>query len=236
MAGQTPADRYEIDVANYINGIPNVSATRPKVSSKYSDIVLTFNGVRTWLEVKMNHTDNLGNTRVSFDGEKWIASSSGPIAQFSTKLLSESAQALSFLEDLGKHSNKTFFKIPTTRGGIKEPDVVPLEVMRSFFDDRLRYIVHEEDVDLGELVTQHYLTGKEEPAHYMQAGDDFYMIGADNPCGLSSDIPVVTGRGVFKMRISTRSAFYEVVPEIKIRSLPSSPYSCAPGTLKPHPF
>lgn len=44
-----------------------------------------------------------------------------------------------------------------------------------------RYIAIETDVDLGKLVTEHYLKGKEEPAYYMQAGDDFYMIGTSNP-------------------------------------------------------
>ena len=98
-------------------------------------------------------------------------------------------------------------------------------------------------VDLGKLVTAHYLEAKAEPAEYMQAGDDFYMIGTTNPLKLARDIPVLGAggscKGDFKMRIGVRSsssAFYEIQPEIKITNMPKSPYSLKPGTTKKNPF
>lgn len=87
-----------------------------------------------------------------------------------------------------------------------------------------RYIAIETDVDLGKLVTEHYLKGKEEPAYYMQAGDDFYMIGTSNPLDYPGIFQFFLGGGDFKVRISTRSKFYEVQAEVKIIKMPNSKY------------
>lgn len=230
------SDLHERAVANYLSQIPNVSAHKPKVSTKYSDVIVEYGGKQSWLEVKMNHSDQLGNNRVSFDGEKWVASKDAPITRFSLPFLNSHPSALQFVEDLKKFSKRSFIKIPTTYKGIRDPDAVPLEVMRAFFEDRTRYIFTEQNVDLGALVTDHYLNGKAEPAYYMQAGDDLYRIGDDNPLGLTQDLPLVSGYGDFKMRISTRSKFYEVQPEIKITNMATSPYSVHPQTSKQHPF
>ena len=67
------ADQYEKDVADYMTSL-GVPASRPKVSAKYADIAIDtqYRGKkRVWLEVKMNHTDNLGNERVFYNGKKW---------------------------------------------------------------------------------------------------------------------------------------------------------------------
>jgi len=65
------ADQYEKDVADYMTSL-GVPASRPKVSAKYADIAIDiqYRGKkRVWLEVKMNHTDNLGNERVFYNGK-----------------------------------------------------------------------------------------------------------------------------------------------------------------------
>lgn len=49
----------------------------------------------------------------------------------------------------------------------------------------------------------------------MQAGDDFYRISKTDPLKLGNDIPLLAGKGDFKVRVSTRSEFYEVQAEIK---------------------
>ena len=239
------ADQYEIDVANYIKSL-GIDAERPKVSSKWSDVIINHPIKRSfkdsiWLEVKMNHTDNLGNTRVFFDGNKWDASPEkegglSPLKQFCVDTLNNSRDAKKFIEDLEKFTGMTGIKIPTTLGGLKDPKAVPLDKMKDFFANRNRYILKLPNVDMGKLVTDHYLEGKEAPAYYMQAGDDFYMIGKKNPLKVPSDVPQVSGSGEFKMRISTRSRFYEVQPEVKIEKMEKSPYSLKPGTTKKNPF
>tara|TARA_B110000211_G_scaffold107925_1_gene125178 strand:- start:4271 stop:4996 length:726 start_codon:yes stop_codon:yes gene_type:complete len=234
------SDKYEIDVAKYIQSLA-IDATRPKVSSKYSDILIKHKGQKVWLEVKMNHTDNLGNTRVFFDGKKWDASHEktgalSPLKQFCVDTLNKSREAKKFLEDLEKFAKMEDIKIPTTLGGLKDPKAVPLDVMKNFFNTRNRYILKTARMDMGKLVTAHYIKGKAEPVYYMQAADDFYMISKKNPLGVPRDVPLLSGVGEFKMRVSTRSRFYEVQPEVKIMKMPSSKYSLKPGTRKKNPF
>lgn len=234
------ADQYEIDVANNLNSMEGVSSERPRVSAKYADITATLDGGEgpIWLEVKMNHTDNLGNPRIYYDGSKWDTTYNTPLAQFSVNLANKSRQTKKFLENIAKFSDIENPKIPTTKGGLKDSSAIPLEVMKEYFNQPgiNRYIAMEEDVDMGRLVTEHYLRGKAEPAYYMQAGDDFYMIGKSNPLGLPKDIPLLSGRGNFKVRVATRSKFYEVQAEAKIIKMPSSKYSIKPGTNKKNPF
>lgn len=83
-----------------------------------------------------------------------------------------------------------------------------------------RYIAIETDVDLGKLVTEHYLKGKEEPAYYMQAGDDFYMIGTSNPLGLPRDIPVLSGRGISKFAFLPGLNFMRSKLRLKLSKCP----------------
>jgi hypothetical protein len=82
------------------------------------------------------------------------------------------------------------------------------------------------------------LKGKAVSAHYIQAADDFYMIGNENPLNLPEDIPLLSGIGDFKFRIGLRhtNQWYELQPEIKIKKMPFSPYSIKPGTNKKNPF
>ena len=242
------SDKYEEDVAKAIDLNENVSAERPKVSVKFADIKIhEYKGRKipasapVWVEVKMNHTDNLGNTRVAWDGKKWTASMKPgkrePIKEFAIEYLSKSPEIKRFLKDIEKFSGIKNPKLPTTLGGLKEPGAVPLDVMRKYFQTKPnQYILNIQNVDLGKLVTDHYIFGKEEPAYYLQAADDFYMIGNKNPLRLPASIPRLRGRGDFKMRIGLRTQYYEIQPEIKITKMEYSSFSVKPGTQKKNPF
>jgi len=233
------SDKHEKDVADHLTSI-GIESTRPKVSTDYSDVLMYPRSKKIWLEVKMNHTDNLGNTRVFYDGKKWDVSrkkgTPTPLKQFSIDTLNKSVDAKRFVEDLAKFANMREIKIPTTMGGLKDPKAVPLDVMKEFFKTRNRYIMKVPNVNMGKLVTDHYIHGKAVATYYMQAADDFYRIGSHNPLGLSNQIPMLAGMGEFKMRISTRSRFYEVQPEVKIMKMPVSGYSVNPGSKKKNPF
>lgn len=245
------SDQYEKDVANYLNTIIGVSAERPIASPKFPDVLIrrTVNKnsnkmATSWLEVKMNHTDNLGNTRVSYIDGKWTAATPlDPIKIFAIEYLTKSKETQDFLKDLASFAGIKDWRdmtVPSTKGGLSKPNAVSRAKMAEYFKNRNQYILSVPDVDLGELVTRHYLEAKAKPAHYMQAGDDFYMIGKENPLNLPTDIPVlgVTKRayGTFKMRIGVRSQFYEIQPEIKIQDMGESKYSVKPGTRKINPF
>ena len=106
------ADQYEKDVADYMTSL-GVPASRPKVSAKYADIAIDiqYRGKkRVWLEVKMNHTDNLGNERVFYNGKSWDGGrdkKSGklsPLKTYIVNFLNKSDEAKSFISDLEKFS------------------------------------------------------------------------------------------------------------------------------------
>lgn len=234
------SDKYERDVANYINSIPGVKADRPSVGTDFPDVKVTYKGKYTWVEVKMNHTDNLSNPRVYYHNGKWQTTYKTPAAAAAVSILNTSTQTKKFLKDIAEFSGIPLrsLKIPTTKSGLREPGAVPLAVMKSFFDRPgvNRYIANKEKTNLGQVVTLHYTQGKTEPAYYMQAGDDFYRISNVDPFKLGTSIPELKGIGDFKVRIGTRSEFYEVQAEIKIVEMPTSPYSLKPGTKKKNPF
>lgn len=234
------SDKYEKDVANSIDRISGVKAERPKVGTDFPDVKVTFKNTVTWFEVKMNHTDNLSNPRVFYKDGKWQTTYKTPAAKYTVDLLNKSAQTQKFLKDIAKFSGIPFksLKIPTTKTGLLEPGAVPLHVMKSYFNRPgvNRYIESKSNFNLGKVVTEHYTIGKTEPAYYMQAGDDFYMVSSKNPFKFSTKIPVLAGFGEFRVRVATRSEYYEVQAEIKIKKMPESPYSLMPGTKKKNPF
>lgn len=229
------SDDYEIFVANKINTLfksKGLNAERPKVGTQYSDIKLSYNNINTWLEVKMNHKDNLSNPRVFFDGYKWDTTYKTPTAKYAIDILNKSAFTKQFIDTVKEYSGQSTIKIPTTKSGLKDPNAISLDMMKEIFKNKIwdnRYIAIEDNVDIGKLITQHYTEGKAEPAYYMQAANDFYLISKKDPFNLNKNvkkkIPEIKGIGSFKVRISTRSQFYEVQAEIKILDMNESPYN-----------
>ena len=239
------SDKYEQDVARYIDKIPGVKATRPPGDTGYADVKVTYGTTTSWMEVKMNHTDNLSNPRVFYSNGSWKTTYTTPAAHAAVDILNKSSFSKDFVKKIALFSgiplNK--IKLPTTKGGLKEDGAVPLEVMKKYFDQPNvnRYIANQENYNLGKLVTEHYTLGKKAPAYYMQAADDFYLISKFDPFKLDTRtlpnrIPLLEGKGDFKVRVATRSDFYEIQAEIKITKMPDSKYSLKPGTQKKNPF
>ena len=84
------SDRYEKEVADYVNAMKDWSTERPKVSTKYSDVLIkSEGGEQSWLEVKMNHTDNLANPRIYFDGRKWATTYSMKSAHKAVEIMNK---------------------------------------------------------------------------------------------------------------------------------------------------
>lgn len=239
------SDRFENEVARGINSAikvisPDAVAKRPKASAAYSDIVITVPGIpkkSVWCEVKMSHTDNLANPRCFYKNGKWDTTYKTPTALYAVNMLNDSSDASEFVMKLAHFARISPKKIyiPTTLSGLRDPNAVPLAVMKRFFQGTNQYISEEKKVNLGSLVTEHYTKGKAEPAYYMQAGDDFYLIGKENPLELHN-VPALRGTGDFRVRVSTRATYYEIQAEIKIKEMPYSPYSVAPDTKKKNPF
>ena len=237
------SDAFEKKVADGINKLKGYKAERPSVGTEYSDVKITKNprdSKTYWLEVKMNHTDNLSNPRVFYHSGKWQTTYKTPAAAAAVDVLNKSPEARAFITAIAKFAKIDVrkVKIPTTKSGLKEDGAVPLEIMKKYFDQPgiNRYIANQANYNLGKLVTDHYTKGKAAPAYYMQAADDFYLISTTNPLKLDKNVPVLKGKGDFKVRISTRSEFYEVQAEIKISSMPDSDFSVLLGTNKKNPL
>ena len=188
----------------------------------------------------MSHTDNLSNPRVFYSNGNWQTTYKTPAAAEAVKILNNSQQSKDFIKSISKFSGipESIIKIPTSKSGLREAGAVPLHIMKLYFDQPNinRYIANQDNYNIGNLVTEHYTKGKKEPAYYLQAGDDFYLISNKNPLNLSRSIPLLSGSGDFKVRVSTRSEFYEVQAEIKIKSMPDSKYSALSGSKKINPF
>lgn len=236
------SDKYERDVARYINKIPGVQARRPPVDVDYPDVRVKFNNRETWIEVKMEHRAQLANPRVFFDGI-WKTTYTTPVAKYAIDVLNHSEDAKKFIRQLSKFTGipASILKLPTTKGGYDRDlgkGVVPYNILNTFFSQGGRqYICSRQDMDMAGLATLHYTKGKTVPAYYMQAADDFYLISRANPLGLKGNIPLLSGRGDFKVRVSmTSKNFYEIQPEIKLQRMPNSPYSVMPNTTKKNPF
>lgn len=237
------SDAYERMVAKSINQIVGIRAIRPRADVRFADVRITADRVKTWLEVKMTHTANLSNPRMFYRGRRWHTTYKTPAAHHAVGLLNQSIETKTFVRNLASFSGipESAIKIPTAKGGLSEHNAVPYETMVAFFEQipaANKYIANVANRNLGQIVTEHYILGKQEPAHYMQAGDDFYMISERNPFKLSRNIPLLKGVGDFRVRISFIQAqrFYEVQGEIKIKNMPRSTFSVLPTSRKHNPF
>lgn len=235
------SDAFEKTVAKHVNKVPFLKAVRPTASPQYSDVMVTDKrtNVTTWIEVKMNHTDNLGNPRVFYDGQQWRTTYQSALAQFAVHILNRSTEAKAFVENLSDFSGINRPKIPTTVGGLKDPAAVPKDVMNRFFSlpgMSNRYITSVYNVDVGTLVVDHYTKAKRTPAYYLQASDDFYQLGRKNPLKVPSDVPQFKGKGSVRIRVSNHPTHYSVQAEIKVNSMPKSTYSLFLDSPKKNPF
>ena len=226
-----------------------IIAERPSTSTSYSDVLVICDKLdkpRTWLEVKMNHTDNLSNPRFFFDGKTW-GSTYGGIAPTLVEFLNNSTDVALFVRELGKFAGiKGKPIIPTNKSIIKQADpttTITRDTMARFLRTRSQYILDLDDVDLAPYVIQHY-KDKEEPASYLQAGDDFYILTSD-PLGFNKRrtsnagwprLPKIMGTGKLRVRVGVRTEFYEIQAEVKITNMPDSPYSVLKESKKLNPF
>lgn len=231
------SDNHERHVASSLQAV-GVDAVRPVKGTDYSDVLVNYRGNAAWLEIKMSHTDNLANPRVYYHANTWNTRYSTPVAGIIVQELNKSQVSRDFVYSLSEYASIPLHSIyiPTTRGEMGTINAVPRTVMKDYCTVNSKYIYDDQDRDLTEIVTLHYTRGKTEPAYYMQAGDDFYMISNANPLGLSSTIPQLEGSGKFRVRVSNRSKFYEIQAEIKMRDLVKSDFSVLPGSQKQNPF
>lgn len=236
------SDAYERAIADNINEHSKelqLTAKRPGVGTAYSDVLCTdtVSGKQSWIEVKMNHSDNLGNPRFFYKNGKWQTTYETPIASIIVDELNQSKEANKFIKDIAKFCgiNPKDVFLPTTLSGLREENAVSLEQMIEFCENIKgnRYILKNDNYDVSKLVREHYIHGKAEPVYYIQTGDDFFRLHQHiNPLQFKN-IPILSGRGSCSVRVSTRSKFYEIQAEIKLKNIvSSSKYSLKPNSKK----
>lgn len=166
-----------------------------------------------------------------------------PIAKDICKQLDASAEAQYFIDALSKQTgiDKKKLYLSPYKAEIKKadiPGIVTLEQLNEYAQNNGRYIMKQDPyVGIDKVLAKHYLTGKAEPAQYVQIGDNFFMLDKrNNPLGFT-DVPTIKGNGILNVRFTTRSEFYEIQAEIKFSksSLKPSPVSFKPGSLKSVP-
>ena len=235
------SDKFERDVANYINDTPGVKASRPVVGTGYPDVLVEHKSVKSWMEVKMNHTDNLANPRFFYMGGRWGSTYKTPVAKYGIMLLDKDPFTKEFIKTMSKLAGIPLSRIQlhSTKAGLRDKNTVPLDLLKQYFSRPTvnRYIANKPEVDISKLVVEHYTIGKTAPAHYIQAGDDLYRLGNQDPFKFGAAVPALKGMGAYKVRVATRSEFYEIQAEVKLSKITSvSKYSFKPGTLKKNPF
>lgn len=250
------SDKYENDVASNIHesGPKGLTASRPKVSTSYPDVLVEYgrykgtdNGI--WVEVKMNHTDNMMNPRFQYVKGKWEVIPSY-LSEATTKLaevFNESKEANEWIKGLKKYliekdwsgdiSNITLHSTTTARN--RDKNSVPLALMKGYLGTLTnKNVCKVPNVDIGHLVTLHYLKGKAAPAYYLSSGDDFYQFGDTNPLKIPNvpKFESAAAKNQVVLRIGDRSGNFEIQAEVKAKTLTRSSYSVKPGSSKSNPF
>ena len=104
------SDKFEKDVAENVNKLPGIKASRPSVGTDFSDVKIEYGSTKTWLEVKMTHKDNLSNPRVFYAGGKWQTTYKTPAAKAAVDILNASPEAATFVKKIAKYA-----KIPASK-------------------------------------------------------------------------------------------------------------------------
>jgi len=311
----TKSDLHEIDVAEVINkhfqashGWTGWKAVASTKGVKYSDVEI-FNSrghSKAWVEVKMNHDDNMFNARPSFIGGKFVfsdedpagaaarESEGGPLLKQSD-IKKEMLRRLNAPNSLGRRFIKalkayldrdnitiltakpgTIFKVTDrtdvsaksyagrlanankeTKGGrgqskwsivSRTDDVVSWYEFKDYFQSTGKNQFFAEFIKQGGDITEeariHYNEGKRQPAHYIQTGPDFYLMGKTDPLGLNQlklnsrqkKIPHWGATGEFRVRMAlglTTGGRTEIMPQLKAKSVTeSSSYGCDPRVFR----
>ena len=266
------SDAYEKAVAKYADGsVKGLKASRPPVATTFSDILVEYTrpaqkasrgkpaqkavAVKTWLEVKMNHTDNLMNLRLSYVNGAWKIESedsqNSPGAISLANEINADPEAKAWLADLenwltkntkaktrftGDPTNFSLYSTKTPRKN--DPNSISPETMKLFLATRpTKNICAIPNFDIGKIVRLHYTQGKAASVPYISAGDDFYRLGRSNPLKIPN-VPEFSGTNRLVFRVGDRTGNFELQPEVKLLSSQAkhSIYSVKPRTTKKNPF
>lgn len=261
------SDAREFEVAKIIDNWlkknkSSLRAKRPDVSPHYADVAIIDpnkgdRGWFAWVEVKMNLTDNLANSRIKYDGTKWF--SNGVSQMFCDDFLNQGGkyykEAQNFIKMLAKILGKKPKDIKLSDsampGKLTQEEI--LKVQDYLYKNNLtKNIIPDKEVDATKYVSYHYaydkgVPGDITPVAYIQLGDNFLRFPKDylgknfDPLKFGNSVPILSINGHLAIRLSVRSQKYEILPTLKAYSITQgglnadSNYSFAPGSSKDYP-
>lgn len=243
----TNSSQFERMIAIELNS-NGIHAEPTGDTTSLPDVKVEIDNVVSYVEVKMSHEAQLVSSRFKFDGDRWVSAGGkhSPFITYIEKELNSSPDVKKFVDDLKEYISSVRktkvdrIKIVTSSSVVaaKDPEIVNRDEMEGFIrsSSRDQYIFKKDNVDVTDLVQGHYLEGKSSPADYMQMGDDFYVMGHNNPLGVPDDVPQFTGFGRVAIRLGMRTKRYEVQPDVKTKKPPKSPYSIMQQSGKKFPF
>ena len=242
---RTKGDKYENDVAEYISSCGlihniNIQAERPVASTLYSDVKITYNSLKSWLEVKLNHSDRLSNPQMFYTDGKWhcALTSKSPTAKSIACLLNKSEIADNWVTLLSKFSGikKDKLILSSNKPPKNEPNYITKDIIKAFIKKYMttNTIMMIKNIDITTIVEDHYTQGKAEPANYIQIKDDFFLLGKSNPLKFNSNIPIFKATGYIDVRFVPRESANMCNFQTIIKSTDKniSSFSFAPHTKK----
>lgn len=226
-----------------------ITALHTGASSGSSDVTVERDGRQAAIEVKYlrNSGANLVSARFRYADGVWVPAGeeSGFTRMVIDELNSRPEPAL-FVEDVRRFVEARRLSLgqpvppsiamPATGEDAdvlaRDPRFVTPGEMRAFMGERKRaggnrYVFLDPSCSrIPQLVEGHY---RKKGAQYLQYGDDFFVIGDQDPLGLNdaADPPVPrfdAACGRIGLRVSSRTRRYEIIPEVKAAGVPSSPY------------
>lgn len=249
------SDNHEKLIANSINRLlpDGWSAEHSGMGSSYADVIIYDpNKQKTWVEVKMNTTDNLYNKRMAFSNGMWVPGSDkdeskSKVPMLIAAKLNADSNLKTQMQKLARQAGIKFSAL--TISGTYPRNVANIKAGIPSVDDFIaiwpgkehggknKYIFEEPNYDLAEIAAAHYTAGKSETCPYIQMGDNFFKLGSADPLKLG--VPQLKGRGDLIIRWSHRieTNTFEILVQVKLEKVESeSAFSALPGTSKKNPF
>jgi hypothetical protein len=217
-----------------------LDAWHNKNGVKKSDVILSISGdIDSAVEVKTNVTDNLVNPRMGYqDGWHFMVKNNDKnVSSFATSLMKDDDRCNKFLYRLQKYTSRSVIKLSSRKSDQNSCSFVGIEEMRQFYNDdnMADQYIYKSNVNASEVLQGWCVGGKR--CDYIQIADNFFRLTKSDPLGLV-DVPVLGCPGTFHVRVSLRTKFYEIQPEVKLHKgeFTESPYSLQPNTNKINPL
>ena len=210
---------------------------RPDVSDKYSDFKITnlITNESAWLEDKQTEQDRFMSTGVKYINGTWLFNGEQNIF---TKTLTPivNSRAQWFIDkynitELNQNTDELFETlVKESNNGVKK-GIIKNVIVEGF----------------GKITSNYYNYGKEERCHYIQMGDNFYLMG-ENVLDLPNNIPQLKGNGIVNIRWcldtkknpdgtrTPKSLRTKTDTFFNVNTMIESNYSMKQGTKKLNPF